>query len=376
MRYLYFDDEPPAAVKSYVDAITTVDTDGDLVIDHLSPRPWDEMVLLLREEQYDGVILDLRLDEMVMWDRDRKIKAQYRAQEIAQKIRVEASDSILADIPIVLWSTDQNLNNSGFSRDSTPKDLFDFKVVKTKIVDNARSIKMKLVALSNGYCRIGKCYNGSLINIACCLSIEDDEITMDPRVFSYFDSNFKPTVHDVARYILDHIIRIPGPFITSDLLATRLGVKISNSENWTKFAEKVLIDLKYKGVFSEGWDIYSMYLLQKWWTDVFAKHGSLRKLSSTQRVKIINDAYPEYGLKPIDPSESSPKGFYWYNCVATNKPVSQLDSFIVSNPHKLPWQENRYISFDAILKREDRTQGIRIDELDHAKFEKFKKDNS
>lgn len=379
IKYLYFDDEPPESVSAYTDAITSIASDIELNIEHRSPKPWDEQVKFIREQEYSGLILDLRLDNNVIWENnDMGIKAQYRAEELAQKIRVEASEGILKDVPVVLWSTNQNLNNSGFNRDSTPKDLFDLKIIKTEIVANSLSIRKKLEALAKGYEFIEACYYENEVLIAKCLGLngEHEIESIDPRVFSYFDTDFKPPIHDVARYILNELIRKPGPFIDEKLLATRFGINIEDSAGWEEFLSDAFSCFKYSGVFSGGWNIYNFARILVWWQDMFPQDKNLRSISSTRRIDLIREELGNYDLQPILPNDDADKGLFWYNCIATGQPVSQKNSFIVNTPHKLPWQENTYISFEAVRQRIDRTQGISIDELDKSRLEAFKERES
>lgn len=378
IEYVYYDDEKPISVKAYIDAVTeNFNDEYHLVINHLSPRPWDTQIKLIREGHYSGIILDLRLDTQAQWEGDSiGKKAQYRAEELAQKIRVDATEGIIPDVPIVLWSTDQNLNNSGFSRDSTPKDLFDLKVVKTSISNKASEIRLKLIALAEGYRIIEQSYSESMIRLDKCLNLPVHvEEYIDPRIISYFSVDIKPPIHDVARYILDEIIRKPGILIDEHLLATRLGISIQESEKWAVFLDDILSFARYTGVFYKGWTNFFGDELYGWWRQNF-QESNLKTLKASERVELINNRYAGYNLTPLSSSSDDPEGKYWYNCMITGKPISQKSSFLVSDPHKLPWQESLYLSKEAIRKRLDRTNGISIDQLDAQRLIEFKKSES
>jgi hypothetical protein len=253
--------------------------------------------------------LDLRLDTQAQWEGDSiGKKAQYRAEELAQKIRVDATEGIIPDVPIVLWSTDQNLNNSGFSRDSTPKDLFDLKVVKTSISNKASEIRLKLIALAEGYRIIEQSYSESMIHLDKCLNLPVHiKEYIDPRIISYFSVDIKPPIHDVARYILDEIIRKPGILIDEYLLATRLGISIQESEKWAVFLDDILSFARYTGVFYKGWTNFFGDELYGWWRQNF-RESNLKTLKASERVELINERYVGYNLTPLSSSSDDPEG--------------------------------------------------------------------
>jgi hypothetical protein len=379
VKYVYFDDEKPSSVKAYVDAVVKLhDDEFELSIHHMSPRPWDEQIQLIRAGGYSGIILDLRLDIQAQWEGIHKgKKAQYRAEELAQKIRVDATEGHISDIPIVLWSTTQNLNNSGFQRDSTPKDLFDLKVIKTTIPGNAFEVRYKLIALSNAYREIANCYEGNIIQITKCLRLRNDTVeSLDPRIFNYFSVDFKPPIHDVARYILDQIIRKPGLLISEELLAIRLGINREESRGWGPFASNILRDVEYVGVFSLGWRRFLNEEFLNWWRKTFPEHTNLKGLRSDERVALLSEKFNDYELEPLNESADEHSLKYWYRCVVTGLPVTQQNAFITHNPHRLPWQENTYLSKEAIRQRLDRQEGVSVDQLDLDRLESFKKSES
>lgn len=377
--YIYFDDEKPESVKPYIDSVVELFDDGhELLIHHMSPRPWDEQIQIIRSGGYTGIILDLRLDIQGQWEGlNIGKKAQYRAEELAQKIRVDATEGNIQDVPIVLWSTTQNLNNSGFKRDSTPKDLFDFKVIKTSIPNKATHIRAKLISLSDGYSQISNYYEGDIINIGSCLGLKDSEVEFtDPRVLHYFNVDFKPPVHDVARYILEHIIRHPGFLISESLLAIRMGVDIEKSANWRGFSNLLFTPFQYQGVFGSGWKRFILNEIINWWQEKFYDNKNLKLLDSSERVRLLNEAYKGYGLVELEKTEDDESAKFWHECIATGLPVTQRSAFITHDPHRLPWQENRYISKSAIRQRLDKHKGISVDQLDSERLNKFKAEES
>ncbi len=131
-KYLYLDDEQPAAVRPFLRELRR--WRDDLEIEHHAPQPYHDQLPRLSHETFGGLILDLRLDQFPSWEKAGG-KAEYRATTLAQEIRTRATERKGAfEVPIVLWSTDERLRES-YTRDDTGHDLFDLKCVKTDISD-------------------------------------------------------------------------------------------------------------------------------------------------------------------------------------------------------------------------------------------------
>ena len=99
-----------------------------------------------RENEYDGLILDLKLDDL---PNNNDIRAKFRGTSLAQEIRTRQKEGILKSFPIILFSandkTQQALEKSG-------TDLFDILIDKSKLDDIAFPIYTRqLIELSKGY---------------------------------------------------------------------------------------------------------------------------------------------------------------------------------------------------------------------------------
>ena len=375
-KFIYIDDEPPEVVASFVKAIEGNSGLRDQIdIDHQSPLVWNEQIKHIQSSKFDGLILDLRLDVKKMWGTEKKeTTAHFRAEELAQKIRVLATEGKVQDTPIVLWSTDSKLNNSGFRRDSTPKDLFDFKIIKNNISkgENSQDYFNKLIALAKGYITIRKNMPDRKVNIAKILSFPHEDYILDPRINLHFDGIVDIPVHDVARFILEDIIGKPGILVTDNLLAIRLGVDPSKSTEWSKFKNEILRHYKYNGVFSEGWIRYYWDDVNDWWKHNFGRSNNLKLLSASKRVEMLKEKFPDYSLWPLTPNKDNTQGKFWYECIVTKKAIEHEGGLIVSSSHRTGWSENEYISFNALRRRLDKKLRIVIDPLESFRLEKFK----
>lgn len=342
-KYLYIDDELKNTDDESVEAVRDGFNDVGLIqVDVDEPKDFksQKKELLEKLKDYDGIILDLRLDQ------NMKLNVSYNAPAIAQELRtaVPNPDDHLKPCPIILCSTDERMRAT-YDADQTSHDLFDYKFLKGSEPDWERFSK-KLKSLADGYnwLRDKKRSFNEILS-------RQDLTGVDLRIAERFEDpdNQNVTIYDYANFIIKEVFHHPGPLIKERVVASRLGIDIEGSgESWITFRDNLLYELKYSGVFSSGWD--------RWWSDkvtnFFKKisgNKRLGTLNAQDRVDIISSHFKIEGLKAASPIDYCISSKFWTICEASKRPLDPLEGFKVFESTDLKgWQEPKYLSFNAI----------------------------
>ncbi|OHE02632.1 MAG: hypothetical protein A2W82_06010 [Sulfurimonas sp. RIFCSPLOWO2_12_36_12] len=350
IKYLYIDDEKDK-VTTYIESLSK---DSDLSIDFQQAQTLDKAFLLKNLKNYDGVLLDLRTDQEP--DEHNNI-SDFTGAEWGQHLRVLSTNGELDnDVPIVLFSTDAKLQQTYF-RDLTSNNIFDRFLSKDKTPLNAQR---KLISLANGYKEISKEKDFNKL-------LKIDTVNLDPRIFSRFSVNDIPA-HEYAQMILKDLIYAKGVLINEKYLAARLGIDKESSTDWENVAT-AFSAAKYKGVFSDGWERWWMFEIDKKFHEISGTY--LNYLDAKERIAILKEKlglanlnYPE----PIDKNESYD---YWTVCKALGKPLDSHEAFkVYTRSEPKPWQEYEYISLHALLEESPTIQqkNITIHPIDKEKY--------
>jgi hypothetical protein len=366
IKYLYLDDEDPKTVRPYTRQILSKNT--NLAIEHLPPLSYDKQIRLLQTEEYDGLILDLRLDQNSNWQDDTdKTKAMYRAATLAQEMRTRAAEGG-KDFPIILWSTDEKLRKS-YLKDDTSHDLFDLKCVKSDIEDTnlAKEIAVQLVSLAEGYKSISKSKK-----IRQLLAFEESSF-LDPRILAYLEELLQRHAppHEYARFVLKDLLDTSGPLIDERTSAARLGVDMGKSKDWPTLLGK-LKKSTYQGVFKEGWPRWWAYYIEEWWDALSKDMPPLRSTPAAERVARLQKKFRLKELTKAEPIRPDYSQAYWTICQATQRPLDPRDGFVLDVETKL-WQSKEYVSSHAELTGERQRKGLRLDPLEVARVSRLKK---
>lgn len=372
IRYLCLDDEENL-IKPYIRELLRSSTEIEITVKH--PRSFDEQISSIVDElkdSYDGLILDLRLDEKT---KEGEGRANFRAPALAQELRSRASDDKELSHPIILWSTDEKLNNS-YYRDTTAQDLFDLVYRKGEIKKNASQIAVQLVSLVDGYKKVAqilrrkekKEFLNSQERLRLMLGLQKKQNFLDPRILGYFDgikSEDSLEIYKYARFIMKNLIKSTGPLIDEGMLASRLGIDISRSNDWGNLKNNFLGNFAYTGVFDQGWKRWWTYLIEEWWKDKI-KDKSLRQLTADQRVvRLINYTNLE-NLTPAIPIKKEYSSKFWTICQVEMKPLAPIDGIILKQHERQPWQEFLYVSEKVV--KSGRLGKLEIDPLEQSKL--------
>ena len=362
IKYDYYDDEDLRTIRAYINAVKT--HNSDLEIEHRSPLPFEKFIAQLKQSSFDGLILDLRLDQKVNSNGER---ANFRATSFAQELRNLATEGKLPNFPIVLWSMDEKLKQT-YLPDNTGHDLFDLKCVKEDFGNDkifAHDISEKLASLAVGYQKlsliVAKRGGSNQTRIYSALNLNKSEEFLDQRISTYFEGvKGKVPPHEFARFILKGLLEFPGPLIDELILAARLGVSIENSapEDWD-FVKQKLKSASYVGVFGDGWRRWWAYLVENWWANAIKSPG-LRLLNAAERVEQLKRITRRKNLVAAEPIEKDYSTNFWTICQATKRPLSPKDGFTLQNTKEKPWSDRLYISVNLALSGTLRNSTLKL----------------
>jgi hypothetical protein len=368
IKYLYIDDEDKNTVSPYTRQIENVNK--GLTIKHLQPFPYDEQINRLQKEEFGGLILDWRLDQNAnLLEDGNKTKARYRAAALAQELRTRAAEGG-RDYPIVLWSTDKRRKES-YLKDDTSHDLFDLECVKDDIEkpNRANEIALRLIALAEGYKEIVATPKSKKIDNLLALKKPD---FLDPRILAYFEGVPEGTPsHEYARFILKELFGKSGPLIDEETLASRLGIDIEKSKDWSTLLRK-LKNSTYQGVFKEGWPRWWAYYIEEWWDSLGKDMPPLRSTPAAERVARLQKKFKLQGLLKAEPIKPKYSQAYWTICQVTRRPLDPRDGFVLDVETKL-WQSKEYVSSDAEFTGKRQGKGLRLDPLEGVRVSQLKK---
>lgn len=368
-QFLYIDDVPNAEAYEKVQGF---EKEGYLRITSNQPKStWEEQLSYIKEydnlQLVDGLILDLRLDDYPNEDQQ---KANFRGTSLAQEIRTRQKEGNLHPFPIILFSgndkIEQSLENSG-------KDLFDICIDKGSINgDSYLNFRPKFYALAEGYKTIAE----SIKDVKVLLNIELSYI--DERFLFEFEKCLNYPTHIVSSFILKELIEKQGLLIDEQILAAKLGVDISNSEDWQKLLDSIY-QTKYMGIFHQGWNRWWMPLVETWWQETISEKLYLRSTPALKRVELIKEITGLAGLNPADKIEKADSTEFWTICRGYNKPLDPVDGLMIEGQENLfPWQEPEYVSIDAALKRKNVSNWINVAKLEIERLndlkDQFRKD--
>ncbi len=352
IKYLYLDDEMRDSLSSYTDAVCRESSDLEIETEHPRVFNQDLDAFYTKLQDYDGLILDWRLDQIPGEDGQ---SAHFRAGMLAQELRTRTTEDTLTGIPIVLWSTDEKLGGS-YIGDFTSHDLFDAKHLKGDVSRNPKQVAEDLISLSNGYKNLNDFRADKATILQNALGLDSQNFQMlDVRLVDYF-AGYKQVapVHEYARFMLNQCIRRPGVLIDEQLLAAKLGIDIEKSDDWQTFCENSLDSCKYTGVFHEAWPRWWWINVQQWWKQL----GDVKPISrylADERVSIIKENVNLKELHAAGIIEPHYSAYYDTICQHSKRPLDKLDGVMIDEPEPLSWQEHRYLSIRVALRREYNT---------------------
>lgn len=357
-KFIYIDDYVDESVQAIKDGL--VDT-NIIDVDLAEVKEFKEQISSFEGDfrRYDGAVLDLRLDG------NHALNVKYTATSLAQELRSRsAADEGIKSIPLVLCSTDEKIK-ALYNRDQTSHDLFDYAFKKDKRPD-WQEIANTLQSLASGYKVLRE-------QIAEDFDFVGRDITtIDRRVFSKFsDSESRYPPHEIAQHMIKDLFLQPGPLINRSLAAARLGLDTEKSYDFEELLSMYFSEAKYVGVFCDGWN--------RWWSDIINDKFKLfsgRRLATLKAEDRVYALKQATGLKELvaaEPLNNNISTNFWTVCEYFQKPLDPMEGFkIYSRKQQKPWQDARYLSFEAAAERRGYSEGLIIHPEENERLEKAK----
>lgn len=370
-KYLYIDDNSEHNAKGI---ITGLQKEGELSVDFDNPKgDWEkerDRLLSIHFSRYSGLILDLNLEEMPNKDKET---SYYKGSSLAQEYRNLSKSGRLKEIPIVLLSATANLEKYF---DRTNEDLFDLIVPRESLdATEFTPFRQKLRSLSVGYELISNCKNdeNNLIELfKYNLDLENN------RFLSEMKSLIKYPSHTVSNFIIKNLLEksnnsISGILISEEILATRLGIDSSKSNDWLGVLEK-LKKYNYKGVFSEGWQRWWMSGIENWWNNDLDIKVSLRATSASEKIILLKDKLKLSALVSIEKNEKAKSEAFWTKCIGSGVSIDTIDGLLVAGQDNCyPWQDKMYISYEEALRPKGKDRWKKLSPSEEYKLEILQK---
>jgi len=336
-KFLYIDDEPGATTEAIRDGLSDTDI---IVVTFKKAEVFEDQLSTFETEltNYDGLILDLRLDD------NMRTGLKHTAVSLAQELRTKtAAKEKYVDVPIILCSTDKKIEEL-YDKDQTSHDLFDYTFVKKYPLESEK-VATRLKSIAEGYQFITE----SVFELSEILQREVSEI--DSRIFGRFlDKGESYPVHELVQHILKELIYQPGPLITEAIVAARLGVDIEKSADWSSLINDSFSSIHYRGVFSEGWKRYWADQLMKEFKEQSGKR--LSSLEAESRVELLKKITGKQNIVAAEPIKNCVSKNFWTICNHYRRPLDPLEGFkLFSRKEPKPWQDAKYISFEAAAQR-------------------------
>lgn len=357
MKYIYIDDDPNSNNK-----IQGFESEDLFITTEQHQNSWEEQMRHIKEieKSIDGMILDLKLDDM---PNKNKIRADFRGTSLAQEIRTRQKEGLLKAFPIVLFSANDKVD---LAMENSGRDLFDVFIDKSNIdIDSFTIYNSQLIALSEGYKEL-------IANNNLGILLNTDINLLDSRFITEFEELNNTPVHVQARFFVTEVLEKQGLLIDEDVLAARLGIDKNNSEDWGTLKQR-LECAKYNGFFSKGWDRWWAHLVEKWWIESVGAHTSLRMTSSTLRVQIIKEYSGLCNIVVATKINKAESDEFWTVCKGYGKPLDTIDGLLICGQENLyPWQEPEYVSIDAALKKKGVNHWHDLADVEKEHYEELK----
>ena len=345
-KYLYIDDENGPSEISTLNGFNDT-TIVEIVRFNLSPfRDFGSLKKELKRAcnnmEFDGLIIDLRLDGT---GEDR---TEFNATAITSELRSISARGDIHSFPIVLCSTEDKIKQT-YDSDRTSHDLYDYKISKSNPEPNWIKISTKLKSLADGYnwIQAAKREPAEIIGVNK-LDVIDERIAQRLREFS-----LTSVPYDFTHFVIKNFFHQTNPLIGEKILAARLGVDIAKTprEVWDKLSLSILDNIRYKGLFAEGWKRWWANDLVDWFKSMSGEN--LAFMDAENRVNILSKASGLEGMAVAEPIKFCTSSEFWTICEGYKVPIDPLEGFKIHTTADLkPWQESKVISLLAILERE------------------------
>lgn len=355
LTYLLIDDDIGAAAEAtiYAEALEKASA-GELKLNVLKPDALPKTLQAISEMKPDGLFLDVAFTNALT---DQKEHVGFDGIALAQQIRTlqtrgrSMGSAALQEFPIIRFSK-KDVIREYVNEDTTSDDLFDELIDKGDVVDNGALIALRARVLASDYPRIVEFSQADSDEsaLAAVLGCEAEFLPrLDPRVLLGLRRPGAPA-HAFARYFTAKLLARPGPLISEDLLAVRLGVDLAKSQSWPDL-RKHLDSAHYRGAFGEGYPRWWQAMVVDWWQTQINSEKVPARITAAERVAYLKKALGLEGLVALSEDADSPGTRYWHRCLRSRKPVDPSEAFALMPLYgHESWQDADYLCLEEALR--------------------------
>lgn len=335
-KYLYIDDD---IIQNSQDKVSSLVVKDYLEIKvEQNTQLWDQQIARLKILDYNGLILDLKLDEMPVEDGRH---AEYRGTTVAQLIRDYQKEGILKAFPMILFTGEENMKKA---LDNTGRDLFDMIIEKGSLnPQTAASIPCQLTELS-------ECYEQLIAGVDARNMVKAPGYVDDRFMETLHEKQSEDSIANCAHFLLNEFILKPGLLVDEALLAARLGVDKDKTGQVWKNILVLFAGAYYQGVFKNGWKRWWMQSINEKWKSISGT--SLQRMGAGERVEVLKTVLKTDSIVVATKTKYADSDKYWTVCCGTGKPLDPIDGFEVTGQEtSFPWQDLLYVSKETAFHK-------------------------
>lgn len=361
-KIIYIDDEPDEnIIKPY---ISDFEISGEFDIIPKHPKDFRTLFKEFGATDFNALILDYKLSEFAISDGKINKTNIYDAPSLAQELRTKAIENgpSIQEVPIILFSSIDYLKKY-YEKDLVSHGLFDMIFKKDELHKTKEDVVKKIKSVILSYQRIKKSSElNNLLGESCTQYL-------DPRFTEYLEIHLDThTIYSVSIFIFRKLIMVEGGLVDQDTLASRLGIDISSSKEWSKLMI-MLNEYKYTGVFHETYDRWWWRGIEKWWKST--NSPNLKGSNSEVRLNFLKKR-TGLDLNGINKIEMANGGSFWTLCQKLQKPIDPIDGFKIRGSSLHPWIENKYYSMKSLLEYPELIEHLQ--EADRKRFNEIKRE--
>lgn len=375
-KYLFIDDEAnsQASAEPYAEEITDA-SGGSLAVESYRPTSIQEVLEVIAKLKPDGLLVDVAFTNALT---EEHAPLSFDGIALAQQIRTLQTRGLrqglasLPEFPLVRFSK-ADVIREYVSGDTTSEDLFDEKIDKAATLDDPVPVANRLLSLATDYPAIIRYALNEKTdeNLALLLGCEPDFLSrIDARALLGLRRTDAPA-HIISRYLTGPLLGRAGPIIEEALLAVRLGVDRSQSEDWPALLDR-LKTTAYKGVFGGGYGRWWATLVLDWWASEIDPERPLFRLGAGDRVLGIvqkTGLTKMTALNEDDPD--SPGTKFWHMCIRSKRPIDPNFGFpLMPEWGQETWHDVDYLCLEE-AKRDPRNP--RLGSAERSRIEKLRK---
>jgi hypothetical protein len=264
----------------------------------------------------------------------------------------------LPEFPLVRFSKADVIREYVYG-DTTSDDLFDERIDKAAIIDQAEAVAKQLFSLAGDYPAISAyaANDKSDEALARLLGCEEGFLSrIDARALLGLRRADAPA-HVLSRYITGPLLGRSGPLIDETLLAIRLGVDRGRSEDWPALLA-ALKSAAYGGVFAQGYERWWMALVIDWWSGQIDSERVLYRHGAVERIEAIRQKTGLTRLTPLPEDPDSPGTKFWHLCFKSMRPVDPAFGFpLMPEWGQETWHDVDYLCLEE-AKRDSRNNRL------------------